>query len=220
MDKNSKKHIFTRKNINPAYLAKQLDIAKNDAVTLLSDVFPMIKRKYDLLRQESSLVAQNEKSIIQIILNDEAPVVFQNYALANLQNNEEILAILISYISGQMSVSAAKQFIEKNFEQDEDTLIHRLAEEMGVSKAYLKDFKTKVIPQIKKFTIAMYRRKLREQRDIDKADSFMQFVIDNVFIDEFENHPFVRSITDKNNRAILPPKARNVAVKLISVWLK
>ncbi len=66
----------------------------------------------------------------------------------------------------------------------------------------------------------MYRRKLREQDNIDKADNFMQFVIDNIFIDEFENHPFVRSFTDKNNRAILPPKARNIAEKLISTWLK
>ena len=220
MHKNSKNHIFSQKNKNPASFAKELDIEKNDADTLLSDVFPMIKRKYDMLRQKSSLVAQNEKSIMQIILNDEVPVVFQNYALTNLQNNEEILAILISYISEQMSVSAAKQFIENNFEQDEDTLAHRLSEEMGVSKANLKDFKAKVIPEIKKFTISMYRRKLREQDNIDKADSFMQFVIDNIFIDEFENHPFVRSFTDKNNRAILPPKAKNIAAKLISTWLK
>lgn len=220
MHKNSKNHIFSQKNKNPASFAKELDIEKNDADTLLSDVFPMIKRKYDMLRQKSSLVAQNEKSIMQIILNDEVPVVFQNYALTNLQNNEEILAILISYISEQMSVSAAKQFIENNFEQDEDTLAHRLSEEMGVSKANMKDFKAKVIPEIKKFTISMYRRKLREQDNIDKADSFMQFVIDNIFIDEFENHPFVRSFTDKNNRAILPPKAKNIAAKLISTWLK
>jgi hypothetical protein len=48
----------------------------------------------------------------------------------------------------------------------------------------------------------------------------MQFVIDNIFIDEFENHPFVRSFTDRNNRAILPPKARIIAIKLISAWLK
>ena len=220
MHKNSKNHIFSQKNKNPASFAKELDIKKNDADTLLSDVFPMIKRKYDMLRQKSSLVAQNEKSIMQIILNDEVPVVFQNYALTNLQNNEEILAILISYISEQMSVSAAKQFIENNFEQDEDTLAHRLSEEMGVSKANLKDFQAKVIPEIKKFTISMYRRKLREQDNIDEADSFMQFVIDNIFIDEFENHPFVRSFTDKNNRAILPPKAKNIAAKLISTWLK
>ena len=220
MDKNSKNHLFAGKNENLAYLVKELGIEENDADALLSDVFPMVKRKYDLLRQKASLVAQNDKSIMQIILNDEVPVVFQNYALANLQNNEEILAMLMNYISEQMSVSAAKQFIEKNFEQDEDTLAHRLAEEMGISRSYLKDFKAKIIPEIKKFTIAMYRKKLREQGDIDKADSFMQFVIDNIFIDEFENHPFVRSFTDKNNRAILPPKARNIAVKLISVWLK
>jgi hypothetical protein len=220
MNKNSKNQVFTEENENLVYLAKELDIEKNDADTLLSDVFPMIKRKYDLLRQKSSLVAQNEKTIIQIILNDEVPVVFENYALASLQNDEEILAMLINYISEQMSVSAAKQFIEKHFEQDENTLVHRLAKEMGVSKSNLKDFKAKVIPEIKKFTIAMYRKKLREQGHIDKADSFTQFVIDNIFIDEFENHPFVRSFTDKNNRAILPPKAKNVAVKLISVWLK
>ena len=220
MDKNSKNHLFAGKNENLAYLVKELGIEENDADALLSDVFPMVKRKYDLLRQKSSLVAQNDKSIMQIILNDEVPVVFQNYALANLQNNEEILAMLMNYISEQMSVSAAKQFIEKNFEQDEDTLAHRLAEEMGISRSYLKDFKAKIIPEIKKFTIAMYRKKLREQGDIDKADSFMQFVIDNIFIDEFENQPFIRSFTDKNNRAILPPKARNIAVKLISVWLK
>lgn len=220
MEKNSRNHLFEEKNQNPAYFAKELDIDKNDADTLLSDVFPMIKRKYDLLRQKSSLVSQNDKSILQIILNDEVPVVFQNYALANFQYNEEILAILISYISEQMSVSAAKQFIEKHFQQDEDILAHRLAEEMGVSKSYLKDFKTKVISEIKKFSIAMYRKKLREQGHIHKAERFTQFVIDNIFIDEFENHPFVRSFTDKNNRAILPPKAKKIAVKLISVWLK
>ena len=220
MDKNSENHLSVGKNKNSAYLAKELGIKENDADALLVDVFPMIKRKYDLLRQKSSLVAQNEKSIIQIILNDEVPVVFQNYALANLQNNEEILAMLINYISEQMSVSAAKQFIEKHFEQDEDTLAHRLAEEMGVSKSNLKDFKAKVIPEIKKFTITMYRKKPRNQGHIDQEDSFMQFVIDNIFIDEFENHPFVRSFTDRNNRAILPPKARNIAIKLISAWLK
>ena len=220
MDKDSKNHLFAGKNTNTAYLVKELGIEENDADALLSDVFPMVKRKYDLLRHKSSSSAQNDESIIQIILNDEVPVVFQNYALANLQNNEEILAMLIHYISEQMSVSAAKQFIEKHFEQDEDTLAHRLAEEMGVSKSHLKDFKAKVIPEIKKYTIAMYRKKLREQGHIDKADSFMQFVIDNIFIDEFENHPFVRSFTDRNNRAILLPKARNIAVKLISVWLK
>jgi hypothetical protein len=220
MDKNSKNSLLTGKNKNIVYLTKELGIERNNADTLLSDVFPMVKRKYDLLRQKSSLVARNDKSIMQIILNDEVPVVFENYALANLQNNEEILAMLISYISEQMSVSAAKQFIEKHFEQDEETLAHRLAEEMGVSKSCVKDFKAKVIPEIKKFTIAMYRKKLREKSHIDKEDSFMQFVIDNVFIDEFENHPFVRSFTDNNNRSILLPKARNIAVKLISVWLK
>lgn len=220
MDKNSKNHLLAGNNKHIAYLAKELGIKKNDTDTLISEVFPMIKRKYDLLRQKSTLVAQNDKSIMQIILNDEVPVVFQNYALANLQNNEEILVMLINYISEQMSLSAAKKFIEKYFEQDEDILAHRLAEEMGVSKSCLKDFKAKIIPEIKKFTIAMYRKKLREQGGIDKADSFMQFVIDNIFIDEFENHPFVRSFTDKNNRAILPPKARNIAAKLILVWLK
>jgi len=122
MDKNSKNHLFTGNNKHIAYLAKELGIKKNNAATLLSDVFPMIKRKYDLLRQKSSLVAQNEKSIMQIILNDEVPVVFQNYALANLQNNEEILTLLINYISEQMSASAAKQFIEKHFEQDEEAI--------------------------------------------------------------------------------------------------
>ena len=220
MDENSKNSLFTGNNKHIAYLAKELGIKENNAATLLSDVFPMIKRKYDLLKRKSSSSAQNDERIIQIIINDEVPVVFKNYAIANLQNNEEILVMLINYLSDQMSVSAAKQFIKKRFEQDEDTLAQELSEEMGVSKSHVKDFKTKVIPKIKKFTIAMYREKLRKQGHIDKADSFMQFVIDNIFIDEFENHPFVRSFTDRNNRAILLPKARNIAIKLISVWLK
>ena len=220
MDKNSKNHLFIGNDKHIAYLAKELGIKKNNAATLLTDVFPMIKRKYDLLRRKSSSPAQNDEHIMQIIINDEVPVVFKNYAIANLQNNEEILVMLMNYISEQMSASAAKQFIKKRFEQDEDTLAQQLSEEMGVSKSHLKDFKAKVIPKIKKFTIAMYREKLRKQGHIDKADSFMQFVIDNIFIDEFENHPFVRSFTDRNNRAILLPKARNIAIKLISVWLK
>lgn len=220
MDETINIPLFAGENENIAFLEKELGIEKNIAHTLLFDALPMLKRKYDLLQYKSGSHELDENSNMRLILNEEVPNVFQNYALANLQNNKNILIYLIKQISEQMSDSAARKIIEKHFEQDEDTLTNQLAGEMGISKSHIKDFRTKVIPRIKKFTISMYKKKLRKQNHIDKADSFMQFVIDNIFIDEFENHPFVRSVTDESNRAILPPKAKNIAIRLISVWLK
>jgi len=220
MDETINIPFFAGENENITFLENELGIEKNTAHILLFDILPMLKRKYDLLQTQSGSPELNENNSMRLILNEEVPNVFQNYALANLQNNKNILIYLIKQISEQMSDSAAKEFIEKHFEQDEDTLANQLAGEMGVSKSNIKDFKTKVIPRIKKFTISMYKEKLRKQNHIDKADSFMQFVIDNIFIDEFENHSFIRSVTDRTNRAILPPKAKNIAIRLISVWLK
>mgnify|MGYP006953449215 CR=1 FL=1 len=64
----------------------------------------------------------------------------------------------------------------------------------------------------------MCQNKVR-QNDAD-ADSatYNQFIIDNVFIDEFENHPYIRSVTDEDNRTILLPGAKDVATQMISAW--
>lgn len=65
----------------------------------------------------------------------------------------------------------------------------------------------------------MYKKKLQGKDPKNDIASFKQFVIDNVFIDEFENHPFIRTATDKSNRAILLPKAKKIALKMITAWM-
>ena len=65
----------------------------------------------------------------------------------------------------------------------------------------------------------MYRKKVQTENPKNDIAGFKQFVIDNVFIDEFENHPFIRTTTDKTNRAILPSKAKKIALQMITDWM-
>ena len=65
----------------------------------------------------------------------------------------------------------------------------------------------------------MYRNKIRNGDTLDNSEKFNQFIIENVFIDEFENHVYIRSATDKNNRAILLPEANTIAMSMITAWM-
>jgi hypothetical protein len=60
---------------------------------------------------------------------------------------------------------------------------------------------------------------VQSREPIEDSKAFNQFIIDNVFIDEFENHPYIRSVTDKNNKAILLPETKSVAMQLITTWM-
>ncbi len=65
----------------------------------------------------------------------------------------------------------------------------------------------------------MHRNKIRNGDTLENPETFNQFIIENVFIDEFENHVYIRSATDKNNRAILLPEADTIAMNMITAWM-
>ncbi len=67
--------------------------------------------------------------------------------------------------------------------------------------------------------MSMCRKKLADKKQVGNFEGFVEFIIDNVFIDEFENYPYIRSATDETNKAILPPKAKEIAIKMISIWI-
>jgi hypothetical protein len=65
----------------------------------------------------------------------------------------------------------------------------------------------------------MYRNKVSENGDIDDREGFNKFIIENVFIDEFENHVYIRSATDDKNRAILLPEADVIVHQMLEMWM-
>jgi len=94
-----------------------------------------------------------------------------------------------------------------------------LAVQLGIRSSHMHEFRSKIIPRLKKHTKTLYQKKLKSRDPHNGIAEFKQFVIDNVFIDEFENHPFIRSATDESNRAILLPKAKKIALQMISAWM-
>jgi len=209
--------IFIRKNEEPGHLAGQLDITKDDAETLLFDIMPVLKRKYVLLNHESA--SPDEINIMKILLNQEVPKVFSNYALSHLISKKTALVFLIKKISQNIDNQQIKQLISNREKQPVTSLYDQFAVSMGINPTYLKEFKFKVMPTIKKYTMSMCRKKLADKKQVGNFEGFVEFIIDNVFIDEFENYIYVRPATDKNNKAILPPKAKEIAIKMISIWI-
>ena len=75
-----------RKGLGP--IAKQLGIGLEDADTLVSDIIPMLKRKFKLLSRKSKSSQSGTDTHLTNILNKELPKVFTNYALTKLRNNK------------------------------------------------------------------------------------------------------------------------------------
>lgn len=198
-------------------LAKHLGIDPEDADTLVSEIIPILKRKLDLLSRASNS-SGNLEGTVQKILQEEVPIVLSNYALGQLRSNKSALLFLAKKISPAVTDLRAKQLVDRLVLRADRSLADQLAAQLGIRDTHVQDFNKKVLPKIKKYTKAMYRKKIQNGDAIDNSEAFDQFIIDNVFIDEFENHFYIRSATDDNNRAILLPEAKMVALKMLSAW--
>jgi hypothetical protein len=211
--------VFHKSKRSPRRLAKQLGIDEDQAQTVLNDVVPVLKRKFDLLFEKSASSKSNIESTVSDILTREVPKVLSNYALSHLQNKKAFLLYLIANMSPQITDLQAKYLIDKRSRKSVQTLEDQLTAQLGIPADYISDFKKKVIPKIRKDTKTFYRKKLQTEGRIRHPEESTQFIIDNVFIDEFENQPFIRSQTDESNRAILAPEVKRIAIKLIMVWM-
>ena len=198
-------------------IAKHLRIDPEDADTLVSEIIPILKRKLDLLSRSSNS-SDSPEGTVQKILQEEMPNVLSNYALEQLRSNKNALLFMTKKISPAITDMRAKQIVDRLVLRTDRSLADQLAAQLGIRDTHVQDFKKKVLPKLKKYTKAMYRKKIQNGDTIDNAEAFDQFIIDNVFIDEFENHFYIRSATDDNNRAILLPEAKAIAIKMLSAW--
>jgi len=198
--------------------AKTLRIEMEDTQTLVADIMPMLKRKFDLLAQAPD-GGDNVEKRLQMILHKELDVVLSNYGLSQLKSNKIVMYFVLKKIVPDMTDQRAKQLVKKQFNHSDQSLADQLAEKLGIRDTQVKHFITKVLPKLKKHTKSMYRNKIRSGDTLDDSETFNQFIIENIFIDEFENHVYIRSATDKNNRAILLPEADKIAKNMITAWM-
>ena len=206
--------------MNPQELAKQLNINPDDAETLVVDIMPILKRKFELIMRRQSDSGPNDEKLIHTVLDQELLNILTNYALPELAKNKKVVGSIAKSLAGKLTNKQIDWIVKKLLGQGDTALAEELALQLGIHTSHHEEFTTKVIPKIKKYTLTLVRKKLETESEIDTADGFTEFVIDNVFIDEFENHPFIRSNTDANNKAILLPQAKDIAVKMIIEWAK
>jgi hypothetical protein len=218
-DALSSKPLAPRKRKDLAPIAKHLGIGLDDADTLVSDIIPLLKRKFKLLSGKSNSTQSGTEKNLTNILSKELPKVFTNYALTKLRNNKAVLIYVVKNISPDITDLRAKHLVDVQVYQSAKMLAEGLATQLGIRTTHIHEFRSQIVPKLKKHTKNMYKKKLQGKDPKNDIASFKQFVIDNVFIDEFENHPFIRTATDKSNRAILLPKAKKIALKMITAWM-
>jgi hypothetical protein len=206
-----------RNDIGP--IAKQLGIGLDDADTLISDIIPVLRRKFKLLSSKSVASDSDIEKILTPVLADELPKVFSNYALTKLRKKKAVLIYVVKNLSPDITDLRAKQLVDFQVHQSAKLLAEELAKQLGIRTNHRHEFRSQIVPKLKKHTKNMYKKRLQTKNPKNDIAGFKQFVIDNVFIDEFENHPFIRTATDKTNRAILAPKAKKVALKMITDWM-
>lgn len=198
--------------------SKALGIGSDDAQTLVADIMPMLRRKFDMLAR----APESENSIenrMKTILEKELEAVLANYGLSQMISNKKVMLYIFKKIAPGITDLRAKQLVDKQVNHSDQSLADQLAEKLGIRDTQVQHFKTKVLPKLKKHTKSMYRNKIRNGDNLDNSETFNQFIIENVFIDEFENHVYIRSATDKNNRAILLPEADKIAMNMITTWM-
>jgi hypothetical protein len=197
--------------------AQRLGIDADDAETLVSDIIPMLVRKYELMQMESP--AEPGENRVKTLLDQDVPKVLANYALAHLTGNKVVQLYIVKKVSPELTDEKVRALLGIKGSTGEEDLAQQLAVCLCIRDANVQDFIAQVLPKLKKYTKAMYQKKITSGERIDNTDAFNQFIIDNVFIDEFENHPFIRSVTDENNQAILLPESRSLAMRLITLWM-
>ncbi|MGB5618677.1 MAG: hypothetical protein WBM78_17670 [Desulfobacterales bacterium] len=199
-------------------LAGHLGIDPEDAETFATEIIPFLNRRFALLTHAATSDEPVENRI-QTILQEELPRVLANYALDDLKANKGVMLFLAKLLAPELTDLRVKQLVDRQAGQADQSLADQLADNLGIRTEQTQHFRDKVIPKLKQYTKAMYRKKVQSREPIEDSKAFNQFIIDNVFIDEFENHPYIRSVTDKNNKAILLPETKSVAMQLITAWM-
>jgi hypothetical protein len=196
-----------------------MGIDPEDAETFAADIIPLLTRKFALLTRNA---AGHEPidSRMETILTEELPRVLSNYALDDLKANKRVMLFLVRLLAPELTDLRVKQLVDRCAGQADLSLANALADHLGIRPEKAAHFRAKVVPKLKQYTKAMFRRKAQSAEPIENTTAFNQFIIENVFIDEFENHTYIRSFTDSNNQAILPPEAKSVAMQLISAWMR
>ena len=218
---NSKTEDLTapsKKYANLLKAAKRLSVSGDELETLLDDVVPILKRKLDLLLHQSAGNDQLEDDLAAV-LEDELPKVLANYGLEHIKSNKNAILFVVKQMGSDISDLRIKKIVDRCISHSDQNLADQLAAELGIRDEHMKHFKSSVLPKLKKHTKAMYRNKVSENGDMDDREGFNKFIIENVFIDEFENHVYIRSATDDKNRAILLPEADAIVHQMLEMWM-
>ena len=199
-------------------LAGELGISRDDADTVVNDILPVLRRKFELVAVKSGS-ATIDMGKIKEIIKDDLPKVLGNYALDDLSDNRSFLIYLVKKFFSLKDKQAAAM-VDKLTRKSSGALATQLADQLGIHPSKFDKFTKKIIPKIKSYSKSMLRKKLNTEKRIENPKQVYQFIVDNIFIDEFENYPFIRSTTDADNRAILKPEALNTAFQLLGKWTR
>ncbi len=206
-----------RKLLSLKKIAKFMGIDPEDTDTISSEILPVLKRKLDVLTSGDAKRA-NQEAILLKFLQSEVQNVLANYALKHLESNKKVLLFLVKKLAPAITDLRSKQIVDKLVMHTDQDLADELAAALGVKAKHLAHFKKNIVPRLKKHTKTMYRKRIKSANGDKDSDSFNQFIITNIFIDEFENHTYIRSDTDENNQAILIPEVQSIVFKMIDTW--
>ncbi|KPJ75209.1 MAG: hypothetical protein AMJ54_15570 [Deltaproteobacteria bacterium SG8_13] len=198
--------------------AKRLSVSAEELGTLLDDIVPMLKRKLDLMNHQSPGNNQLEKDLATV-MDKELPKVLANYGLEHIKSNKNVMLFVVKQIVPDITDLRIKKIVDRSISHSDQNLADQLAAELGIRDEHIQHFKSSVLPKLKKHTKSMYRNKVGGGGTIEDPEGFNKFIIENVFIDEFENHVYIRSATDEKNRAILLPEANAIVYQMLEMWM-
>ena len=108
-------------------MAKKLGIGLDDTDTLVTDIIPILQRKFKLLTRKSTSSQSDIEKNLTSILDGELPKVFSNYALTKLGNNKTALIFVVKSISPEITDLRAKQLVDMQVYQSAKMLAEELA---------------------------------------------------------------------------------------------
>ena len=208
----------SKKIANLVKIADRLSVGGGELETLVDDVVPILKRKLDLMPHQSKDSNHLEDNI-SVIMEKELPVVLANYGLEHIKSNKNAMLFIVKQVVPKITDLRIKKIVDRSVTHSDQNLADQLAYELGVRGKHVEHFKSSVLPKLKKHTKSMYRTKVHDGASDEEMDEFNKFIIENVFIDEFENHVYIRSSTDEKNRAILLPEAMTIVNQMLEMWM-
>ena len=210
--------VQTKRISNLVKIAERLAISAEELETLIDDIVPVLKRKLELLPHQSKGNQHLEDNIAEV-LEKELPIVLANYGLEQVKSNKNAMLFIVKQMAPKITDLRIKKMVDRSISHSDQHLADQLCVELFIRDEHIIHFKSTVLPKLKKHTKAMYRNKLRDGGSIDDPEEFNKFIIENVFIDEFENHVYIRSATDDRNRAILLPEAMDIVNQMLQTWM-